>query len=457
MGNYVTKVRTNDVFKGDRGTFYWDGAPLSPAVLVQKWGSDFGYNTPYIGLGKQLTTSRSNSAPSIRAAVLGDRGGDFYTIDHTYSGTTGKAVLHWYMFDGYGLDPAFIYAKYCVFADNAYPASTASSVFGLDAAGTTAIARIDPTIPAASVSVALGELFRDGVPRLTGSILYKQQLIAYRKRLQMEKRNQRYKKRADPRSRKDKVKQNARKGASEYLNVEFGWKPLLSDVTKFATAVKESERILKQYHRNSGRQVRRRYYFPTEVTTSVEQYSTYPVGWFPVLSEGAYMPMATMTKTTTSTKKKWFSGAFTYHAAVGANDPLGKLTVHAQEANKLLGLAVTPETVWNLAPWSWAADWFGNMGDLAHNVSATMTDGLVLRYGYVMETTIDIVDYTMTNLVYHRGGSGPSELRQTFTTTVKQRRGCTPFGFGLAWAAMTPRQLAISTALGISESRRLGL
>ena len=121
----------------------------------------------------------------------------------------------------------------------------------------------------------------------------------------------------------------------------------------------------------------------------------------------------------------------------------------ATRASVLLGIELTPEVLWNLTPWSWAADWFANMGDVLSNVSDFANDGLVMHYGYMMETS----HVTHTYDLHGHGLNGvESPLTLTFENIQKQRIKASPFGFGLTWESFTPRQLAILAALGISRT-----
>lgn len=313
---------------------------------------------------------------------------------------------------------------------NIWAKSAGYSNSELDAAGTTAISRCAPTNPHASLSQTLGEFRRDGIPSMVG-------LQAFRR---------------GPRPR-------AVVGSAgrEYLNVEFGWKPLLNDIRKLATAQKNSERVLKQYVRDSGGLVRRRYEFPsTEETLS----STSSAGYYPtpslvsahyVLPAGGYI----LTDVATVSRRKWFSGAFTYHVDQG-EDFLAKAHRSVQEANHLLGLGLTPGVLWDLTPWSWAADWVTNTGDVLNNLSMSMSDGLVVVYGYIMAETVTTRVLTLKGVQFRQKNVAqpPLDLVQTFTHTVRQRRRATPFGFGLNLEAFTPRQLAIVAALAVSRDGR---
>jgi len=124
---------------------------------------------------------------------------------------------------------------------------------------------------------------------------------------------------------------------------------------------------------------------------------------------------------------------------------------HYLEAGKLLGITLTPDTLWNLAPWSWAVDWFSNAGDVVSNISDWAVYGLVLRYGYIMEHTIVRDTYTRTPTGLNVSGGATSSI--TLVTETKIRRRADPFGFGLSGVALNATQQAILTALGISRRR----
>jgi hypothetical protein len=121
----------------------------------------------------------------------------------------------------------------------------------------------------------------------------------------------------------------------------------------------------------------------------------------------------------------------------------------ARKADLLFGTTLTPEVLWNIGPWSWAVDWFANTGDVISNLSSVAKYGLVMPYGYMMETTIVKDTYTLRE----------NPLKQaitirplTFVTITKKRVRAHPFGFGVTWEGLSPLQLAILAALGISRS-----
>jgi hypothetical protein len=104
---------------------------------------------------------------------------------------------------------------------------------------------------------------------------------------------------------------------------------------------------------------------------------------------------------------------------------------------------LTPEALWNLAPWSWATDWFANVGDVISNMTAFAGDNLVLRYGYLMEHSMIEDTYTRNDI-----SAGSFQL----ITESKRRIKANPFGFGVSWEDLSPFQLSIAAALGLSKS-----
>jgi len=121
---------------------------------------------------------------------------------------------------------------------------------------------------------------------------------------------------------------------------------------------------------------------------------------------------------------------------------------YARYADKLLGISPTPDALWNLAPWSWAIDWFSNTGDVVSNISDWATDGLVMQYGYQMVHTI-----TRDNYVPLGSDLIDGSFSRPFTMVVetKQRRKANPFGFSLSWNGLSPVQQAIALAIGLTR------
>lgn len=285
--------------------------------------------------------------------------------------------------------------------------SAALSDSTLDSLGTTAIARSEPTNPTAELATFVGEL-REGLPRASIAALKDSRIL--------------------------------RNSGDDYLNAQFGWLPMVRDLRKFAMAVKDHNKIIDQYRKGSNQKIRRSYLYPPKSETAIKTGNIILASTPSMLWGGNAMK-----RVSTSS---WFSGAFRYHVPISTNQ-LEKLNEYEALANKLLGTRITPEVVWNLAPWSWAVDWFGTTGDVLHNISALGNDGLVMQYGYMMSQSKDEFFMNANAATFRNSPVGPSTYYRVVER--KQRRRATPYGFGFNMHSLSTKQTAILVALGLSR------
>jgi hypothetical protein len=247
----------------------------------------------------------------------------------------------------------------------------------------------------------------------------------------------------------------AKKAGDDYLAYQFGWKPIMDDLFGIANAMLHAEQIMRQYERDSGRMVRRRFSFAPERSISSSTVRSNVSPYIPVSGDALYTVSPATGKVicvTETSRNRWFSGAFTYYLPSDYSTR-GAMARQLAMAKKTIGLSLTPDVVWNLAPWSWAVDWFTNAGDVLSNVTDWATDGLVMKYGYMMEHTRSV------NTYYYSGFSGLKSAHAvpmplSLVVETKQRRKANPFGFGLTWGGLSPRQLSILAALGITKTHR---
>ncbi len=275
----------------------------------------------------------------------------------------------------------------------------------MNSKGTTAIARVEPGSPGFEMSTAVGELMKDGVPDVI--------LSGYAK---------------------NRTRDLLKTTGDEYLNVQFGWLPLVADIRKFCQTVIKSEEIYNQYKKGSSKNIKRAYSFPSDSSTKAE-------------SGGNYFnqPQNIFMSGTTSdslVSETWFEGCFKYFIPTSSGQA-GKISDFARKARVVYGANLTPELLWNLSPWSWAADWFGTTGDVLHNISNLGRDGLVMKYGYIMSSSISRRNMTAS--------SGSFVSRYNREHSIKLRFPATPYGFGVNLQALSSKQISIITALGLSK------
>lgn len=230
-----------------------------------------------------------------------------------------------------------------------------------------------------------------------------------------------------------------------YLGYEFGGAPLLDDLRKLYEVQRGMDARIQQLRRDNGKSVRRRLNLYSD--TAVSPGSTEGPG---VYMQPTYLCDNDQYRTFSNrqTVKYWFSGKFRYFIPDFDGNRWPANTVRM-----LYGLDVSPEVVWNLTPWSWLADYFGNLGDVMSNLSANAADDLVMEYGYVMGTK------TSTNTYEIRGGLyRPDRTKGSFTAraersvTIKQRVVGYPYSFGASPGSLSQRQVAILGALGLNKA-----
>lgn len=268
-----------------------------------------------------------------------------------------------------------------------------------------------PNAPTVDFPVALGELYRDGLPSLPGHQAWKE---------------------------RTKLAKNA---GGEYLNVEFGWAPLVSDLKKFASAVRNGHKIVEGYRKAGNRT------YPRVRSVPIKHESKAYVGNFVVLPSKANVFATGGGSVSTIEQRVWFVGHFKYYMPVG-DDLLSRMYRYYKYANKLYGVRLTPDVVWNLAPWSWAVDWFADIGTVIENVSSLGPDGVASFDAWLMHGSRK---ETMSNGVVNAKGISGS-LTSISGWEYKRRTKSSPFGFAFESVTdFSPKQYSIALALGLSR------
>jgi hypothetical protein len=416
------------------GYTYWWGDGLKtftdPIEIRPPSMADGGQWTegPDTRLETQVTESENHSQWRRRryGHFSGDIGGEFFT-ERTWIEKTTQPFLLWDVTENNGVytrnyryGPAYPINPFG--GPLSYPSHTKSSDSVLNAWGAKAIAQCKPTNATADLATFLGESIREGIPKLLGANLWR-----------------------------DKTKEALRKKASkDYLNYQFGWKPIANEIGDVAFSIWNAQRSIDQFKRDSGRMVRRRFEFPPEITDSYSTVSSNASAYLPGYSRAGYRSgdRGRVIRRRYTETRRWFSGAFTYYVPKTSN-AFERMNESALMARRTLGLSLTPDVVWNLAPWSWAIDWFTNTGDVLSNITDWAMYGQVLRYGYIMEHKISKDTYTLVDGTDLMSSYIPAPL--SLCRETKVRRKANPFGFGITWSGLNPYQLAIAAALGITK------
>lgn len=314
-----------------------------------------------------------------------------------------------------------------------YPGTVSKEPPDLEADGATAISLCAPTNPTTNLGVTLAEMMREGLPSLINIKQWENRTLLLK---------------------------NA---AGEYLNKEFGWDPLLAEVQSTVNTARRHRDILQNYHKNEGKNVHRRFDFDVENQVWSEDCGTSFLNRTEVPIQFFLHPAKCQLRVEKRVQK-YFVGCFSYGGA-SENDNFHRQIGFGRDADKLYGLNLTPNVLWEATPWSWAIDWFTNTGDVINNITNFASAGLVMRYGYMMCETTHRAYVTWDDIETRTGDYNPQSEsldnvssvfqggggRLGFETVEKSRVPANPFGFGIGWEDLSPTQLAIAAAIGITR------
>jgi hypothetical protein len=298
--------------------------------------------------------------------------------------------------------------------------------------GTNAISYSSPINPASNLGTGLAETMREGIPSLPG-------IQAWKRRTEILKGL-----------------------GSEYLNYQFGWAPLANEVHEVSRAARHHRDIMKQYQDGEGRNTHRRFDYPSESSFKSGTIGTgRHIGFDSFSWYDLTYPLPSRQVSLVKETKAWFEGLYTY-ALPSSTDSWRSALGFGSQADQIFGIALTPDILWELTPWSWAVDWFSNAGEVINNCTNFGLAGLVLRYGFMMEETTTTITAELSSGAFQRRErkplfpekygttfSGPSSSGYKLVT--KCRVPASPFGFSVGWEGLSPTQLAITAALGITR------
>lgn len=275
-----------------------------------------------------------------------------------------------------------------------------------------------------------------------------------------------------------------------HLNVEFGWKPFISDLKKLLKMFDILVKAVAQLVRDNNRGVRRK--GPVESQTWTEGPTLIKTGLYPeVLYPSAFEdPYKHGTEGSSSPRN--LSEYFPYPTAFlpashgGYADDWWKLDLYQSEEysdtirfsgrfryyiedvrdtdwwfrvqRELLGLTPNFSLIWELMPWSWLIDWFTNVGDVISNAEDRVVDKLTADYAYLVREKRRITTYTV-RLIPSRTWFGEDGPRNPEDCTVRVyrnltvRREASPYGFGLTIGDLSYRRMGILAALALQRSK----
>lgn len=233
---------------------------------------------------------------------------------------------------------------------------------------------------------------------------------------------------------------------SEYLNVEFGWKPFLKDLQGGVTAAVGLHKALDQLAKDNGKSVRRRRRISSDTSISEEILtgSGHPPV-YPTVPSTLFSGPWRQSELIQTGETYWFAGKFRYYIPDIGTDQWRRRATYA-----LFGLNPTPHLIWSVLPWTWLIDWVTNTGDVMSNLSENSAENLVAEYACVMGTRYE---RRTRHIDFGLPGGSRGSCSAIVERVSKARDVATPYGFGLTWEGFNPKQLSILAALGLTRQR----
>jgi hypothetical protein len=253
-----------------------------------------------------------------------------------------------------------------------------------------------------------------------------------------------------------------RKAADHFLNHNFGWVPFVKDLEGIIDNLSDRHARLERMRFENGKWIRRRAILvnqsgedPVPGWSGTGAHGYWPAGVYPLDDCYAGTPSWSFTN-------KWSTyassvGSFRYYLPYfdSQSPDYNGLWNSIQRDLKLHGALLNPVHVYKATPWTWMIDWFTDTGRTISSLNDQYLDNIAASYFFISHR--DLQEITCKQVLPFNGLSGGSRtLAWSRIIDVKQRkRAESPFGFGPSLESLTPKQLAIMGALGLSRSKGL--
>jgi hypothetical protein len=286
---------------------------------------------------------------------------------------------------------------------------------GLSSIATTSAARTNPSTAHVALPVAFTEL-RD-LPRLirdTGRLLTEGHRIILR----------------------SSGRSSSNEGASAYLSWQFGWKPLISDLSKllsFHDVADKRFTELKRLFEKGG--LSKTYQYQTDTAQSKSS----------GLIESGFTLISGVTEITT-TRKVW---GVTHWKPTPGITPKSDEQLRKYAGALVLGMTNSQivSDIWEALPWSWLIDWFTDVGDYLQASNNSIA---------YLSTPVNVMTHTETiksiTPIYPNWIKGPVSFYGGRTTKRRQLSAISPLSASLP--ALSGRQLSILGALSVLKLGR---
>lgn len=240
--------------------------------------------------------------------------------------------------------------------------------------------------------------------------------------------------------------------ADHFLNHNFGWVPFASDVNKFFDNVINGSAKIDLLIKNNGTWTHRKTILLDSGT--YDQVNTFTGSMFFPANQmyGSMEAPPTYSIWKKTTRHAYGVGRFRYYQPY--LDPI------SPEANNLLGpmrrqlllhgARLSPATIYRATPWTWLADWVSSSGSIVDSLNAMVLDQMASKYFYLCDKSTTFYELHQMH-PWNARTQAPRSLTTVRGYESTVRKDGSPFGFSFAWDNLSPKQLAILAALGVSR------
>jgi len=244
--------------------------------------------------------------------------------------------------------------------------------------------------------------------------------------------------------------------ANHFLNHQFGWRPFINDLSSISNLVTDAKSLTEELSNRNGKPLKRRVHLNREHFLGRVYHS----------DEGNFCPCYPVTipwkylngNIIVEMWDEWSSdifatGVFSFYLPEfdRALQDYNTAWRIVQRYLDVYGVRLTPSTIWSVIPWAWLVSWLTNLGKQIDYLSSILSDSVIAlntfvmrKYTYERKLTISVPFI-----------NGPLALTFSRTVKTKQRDGtASPYGFSLSKDLLSPRQLAIIGAIGVTHQRR---
>lgn len=241
--------------------------------------------------------------------------------------------------------------------------------------------------------------------------------------------------------------------ADQFLNHHFGWVPFIGDLSKLLDNVYNGATKLDRLIKNNGTWTHVKKTLLESSNSELRFATDNGSMYFPANSMLGSMeanPNYQIWKTTH--RHAYGVGRFrSYVPYLDMNAPEAQGVLGTLRRQLLLhGARLSPATVYRATKWTWLADWVSSSGSVVDAINASVLDGMASQYFYLCDTNTVQLEVRQLH-PWNARSNAPRSLSTSRFYETKRRVESSPFGFSFAWDSLSPKQLAILGALGITR------